>query len=342
MFVTTARLYSGINFCLKFNMKYLTSSLPLFLAFGGTALAFSCAKLSRPSTVCKQIDYNTNITDITAADDQVRALVDKISREGVGAAGADCFQALQKAACYVTFRKCNPETNTFFPVCMTVRNSALNICETSGSFTDSNIIEENLDSSLFQQLAGKCYPDYSNEAPIVEGDATVNPPNIPSPELEDKTPVATENPSLGDISGSPKPSESKIENPTSSDSAGGPNKNATGASDKGAGIEEIYKPPQDLAYSFSSSVLATFVALCGVAVLCSIPVGVIYLQRKRGNLSGGLWDTNPEYKRINLENDSVDLQYESTLEPPEPHVEMENFFIEDEEFGEFSGGHASD
>ncbi|ORX97630.1 hypothetical protein K493DRAFT_406882, partial [Basidiobolus meristosporus CBS 931.73] len=322
-------------------MKISAPNLSLFLAFTTTAVAFSCAKLSQPSGRCQDIvTYYTNVTDVAAADEQVKVLLDKISREGVEGAGADCFLALHRAACYTTFRKCDPDTNTILPVCMTIRNNALNTCETSGSFTDSNIIEENFEPSLFQQFAGKCYPDYSDEAPIVEGKIT----DLPiGHELDNIQPNPSDNQSSGDGNTRPNPSETQSDHTDPSkpsfpgEGVTDADANGTNSQSRPVGVENARGPAQDLAYSFSSSILATFVALCGVGVICSIPAGLIYWRRRNGHSSGGFWDLNSEYKRINVDNASLDSRLEANNEPTEPHVEMEHFFIEDEEFGEFSG-----
>ncbi|ORX88585.1 hypothetical protein K493DRAFT_306493 [Basidiobolus meristosporus CBS 931.73] len=318
-------------------MKVPAFFLAIFLSSYHMVTALNCTVLPEKSSKCMDVGYPTNLTSVAAADAQVKTLLDKISREGVERAGADCFQALLEAACYTVYRKCDPETDTFLPICMTVRSHAINVCENSGAFTDSNVIEENLPASFFQERAGKCYPQHDQETSTFASTSTstltsnstltgastliststaeaktfsltssgLEPSKTLTETLSSSVPAST----FDTVISSPLPSSTVKTSSPSNSTAPVPAQDSQNST----------KPPYDLAYSFTSSILATLVAISGVAVVCGIFGGVIYWRRRYRNVAGVSWGNHPEYDRLEVENESVDVQSEHGFESPEPN-----------------------
>ncbi|KAI9598363.1 hypothetical protein BDF19DRAFT_420016 [Syncephalis fuscata] len=109
-----------------------------------------CAALKTPSTLCPDITFNTTVTDASATDKTIKDLLDKISREGAGSAGADCFLSIRRTLCLTHYRKCDPAANaTLTPVCTSVRKHVFEVCAKGGAFADTTVIKANLDDKAF-------------------------------------------------------------------------------------------------------------------------------------------------------------------------------------------------
>ncbi|RKP24364.1 hypothetical protein SYNPS1DRAFT_29864, partial [Syncephalis pseudoplumigaleata] len=127
--------------------------MPSLLLYRWLTMCFSsaaepvCAALKVSSTLCPDITFNTTVTDAAATD---KVIKDKISREGAGSAGADCFLSIRRTLCLTHYRKCDPAAGgKLVPVCTSVRKHAFTVCAKGGAFADSSVIDANLDGSAF-------------------------------------------------------------------------------------------------------------------------------------------------------------------------------------------------
>ncbi|KAK9721797.1 hypothetical protein K7432_003156 [Basidiobolus ranarum] len=146
------------------------------LIFGGALVTFAlgnyCGPLSNSSSICQEVNYNTIVNNTEAAEASVKALLNKISREGYESANAPCFLAIREALCSITYRKCNSDTLVIHPVCPLVRNRAITVCNNTMTYLDKSILEDNIDGQAFQNSSDCFVYSAATSAPS---------PSLPTP-----------------------------------------------------------------------------------------------------------------------------------------------------------------
>ncbi|KAI8053983.1 hypothetical protein BDF22DRAFT_682362 [Syncephalis plumigaleata] len=142
--------YTTVARCQYLLLVTLYIVLSSFYTLQTEAAESVCAALKVSSTLCPDITFNTTVTDAKATDKTIKDLLDKISREGAGSAGADCFLSIRRTLCLTHYRKCDPTAgDKLAPVCTSVRKHAFDVCSKGGAFADSSVIDANLDGSAF-------------------------------------------------------------------------------------------------------------------------------------------------------------------------------------------------
>ncbi|ORX94351.1 hypothetical protein K493DRAFT_408029 [Basidiobolus meristosporus CBS 931.73] len=324
---------------------FLTLAIFIRLATAGPK-AEHCQPLIIPSKLCPEVNYATTIQDVEVTDAQIKTSLDKMSREGYESAGAECFLAIRKALCFMNYDYCDPETFNIHAVCREVRQRAVSVCNDSQPFTDINVIDENINATYFRSTAD-CYPnglqiDTNATMPLntrplpattstaeanlslAEPTSTENPTATPEPNSEEAVSLSTTTSSTypaetTNDSSSPSPySTSELPQSTAPEMSFGL-KYRQGSSGI---LSDLTRPPVDgldPAYSFSTSLYATILALVVVGVCVLGSLALVLYGRK--------------YSLWNLSYDSLYGQYKKMEDSPSPYLgvnDSETFVIEEE------------